>query len=92
MRVDVCVKCHVLCVRDRLCQVSRVMCRGCSHITQGSLPITQASRLHRRRGQSILEYVVLIAAVATGVSLAANLAYKAFAENAQDVQSKQLLF
>ena len=45
-----------------------------------------------RRGQSLVEYVVFIAAVSLGVMLAANAAYKAFIGQSQGIERHEMVF
>lgn len=45
-----------------------------------------------RRGQSIMEYAILIAAVSFGVIVAARVAYKAFTGHAQRIEQSQTVF
>ncbi|GEM_PF-5103780 len=45
-----------------------------------------------RRGQSVMEYAVLLAAVSLGVMLAAKVAYKAFTGHAQRIEQSQTVF
>lgn len=44
------------------------------------------------RGQSMIEYAVLIAAVTLGVAMAADLAYKAFLGKAQQIEREVTVF
>ncbi len=45
-----------------------------------------------KRGQSFVDYVVLISAVAMAVALVGGFAHKAFVAQAQDIETKGILF
>jgi len=49
-------------------------------------------RLMTRHGQSILEYAVLVSAVAIGVAAVTSIAYKAFTSQAQQVEQQVMVF
>ena len=49
-------------------------------------------RLVTRGGQSILEYAVLVSAVAIGVAAVSSLAYRAFVSQAQQVEQEKMVF
>jgi len=49
-------------------------------------------RMACRRGQSIIEYAVLVAAVVMGVAAAAKVAYNTFVAHAQTIEQKEMLF
>ena len=46
----------------------------------------------RRRGQSLMEYAVLLAAVSLGVMVAAKVAHRAFTGHAQRIEQSQTVF
>lgn len=46
----------------------------------------------RARGQALIEYAVLVAAVTLGVVGTANLVYNAFTAHAQEIEDTQLVF
>ena len=48
--------------------------------------------MSRRRGQSVIEYAVLVAAVSLGVMAAAGLVNRAFTGHAQAIEESQVLF
>ncbi len=52
---------------------------------------TQRS-LMRHKGQTLIEYAVLVAAVTLGVTIAATAAYRAFVGRAQDIEQNQMVF
>ena len=50
-------------------------------------------RLYRTTtGQSLIEYAVLVAAVALGVAAAANLVYNRFVASAQAIEESAIVF
>ena len=57
---------------------------------EGRTPMIIRSR--RVKGQSLIEYAVLVSAVTFGAMLAANVAYRAFAGHAQEIERNELVF
>ncbi len=49
-------------------------------------------RAGQNRGQSIIEYAVLMAAVTLGVLAAAHLSYRAFVGQAQEIEKHEVVF
>lgn len=50
-------------------------------------------RVGRRvRGQCLIEYAVLVAAVSLGVVMVANLVYRAFTGHARTIEDTQIVF
>lgn len=50
---------------------------------------------HRERqagGQSLIEYAVLVSAALLGVMLIANLTYRTFVGQAQEIEEKEMVF
>ena len=45
-----------------------------------------------RGGQSVVEYAILLAAVALGITVAANVCYRSFVSQAQEIESTQVIF